>query len=272
MPGYWGKRWIFPGCGDKEFCACGAASPAGSPCRGRDFPIAGKVTKGAPKETYSEAVSFGILPRRPREEPCGVPPLDSSSGDGDAGGEPRLREAVSGAGIQISTLKNYCALPAAPSETAYSRPAPACLSSNLCPLRVSARRTGVQGDAPAALFPRFLPRRRNRAAGGKPSGERNTSPARRPVRMDHTRDNCISVRCVPSSGAPRQLPPREARVLAAPASGFFQRGPSSPVPAERTAFPGGKVAPASHGSRRRMRDSRPAERTASPRGSQEPGR
>ena len=43
---------------------------------------------------------------------------------------------------------------------------PACLSSNLCPLRFSARRTGVQGRSPAALFPRFLSRERNRAAGG----------------------------------------------------------------------------------------------------------
>ena len=31
---------------------------------------------------------------------------------------------------------------------------------------------GVQGNAPAALFPRFLSRQRNRAAGGKPSGEK----------------------------------------------------------------------------------------------------
>ena len=36
----------------------------------------------------------------------------------------------------------------------------------LCPLRFSARRTGVQGRSPAALFPRFLSRERNRAAGG----------------------------------------------------------------------------------------------------------
>ena len=60
--------------------------------------------------------------------------------------------------------------------------------------------------------------------------------------MDHTRDNCISVRCVPSSGAPRQLPPGEARVVFVPASVLFATLLSSPVPAVRSAFPWGKVA------------------------------
>ncbi len=54
--------------------AC-VAIHAGEPCggalrgtlaAGRDFPDAGKVTKGAPKGTYSEAVPFGNPPRRPR--------------------------------------------------------------------------------------------------------------------------------------------------------------------------------------------------------------
>ena len=68
--------------------------------------------------------------------------------------------------VQISTLKSHSPLPAAPPETADSRPAPASSPPRQCPLRFSARRTGVQGRSPAALFPRFLSRERNRAAGG----------------------------------------------------------------------------------------------------------
>ena len=78
---------------------------------------------------------------------------------------------------------------------------------------------GCRGGAPPRSFPGFSRARETGPPEANHRGKRNTSPARRPVRMDHTRDNCISVRCVPSSGAPRQLPPREARVLAAPASG-----------------------------------------------------
>ena len=45
----------------------------------------------------------------------------------------------------------------------------ACSPPRQSPLRFSALGTRVQGDAPAALFPRFLSRERNRAAGGAPS-------------------------------------------------------------------------------------------------------
>ncbi len=76
------------------------------------------------------------------------------------------QETVSCTKVQISTLKSNGALPAAQEETADLHPAPACSSSRQCPLRFSARRTGVQGRSPAALFPRFLSRERNRAAGG----------------------------------------------------------------------------------------------------------
>ena len=83
--------------------------------------------------------------------------------------DPLLRqETVSCVRAQISTLKSNKALPAARSETGDARSAPACSSSRQCPLRFSARRTGVQGRSPAALFPRFLSRERNRAAGGIP--------------------------------------------------------------------------------------------------------
>ena len=82
------------------------------------------------------------------------------------GRSPRRLETVNRARVLISTLKSNGALPAAPSEAADSRPAPACSPPCLCPLRFSARRTGVQGRSPAALFPRFLSRKRNRAAGG----------------------------------------------------------------------------------------------------------
>ena len=47
-------------------------------------------------------------------------------------------------------------MPAASSETADSRPAPASSPPHQCPLRFSARRTGVQGQSPNPLFPRFL--------------------------------------------------------------------------------------------------------------------
>ena len=111
------------------------------------------------------------------------------------GRSPRRLETVNRARVQISTLKSNGVLPAAPSEVADSRPAPACSPPLQCPLRFSACAPGVQGDAPAALFPRFLSRKRNRAAGG-------TLLAGAPPHRH------------PSSGASRQLPPREARVLA----------------------------------------------------------
>ena len=49
---------------------------------------------------------------------------------------------------------------------------------------------GVQGQSPAALFPRFLSRERNRAAGG--------NPRQGPRRLDHCREN----RRMPFSPAP----------------------------------------------------------------------
>ncbi len=70
----------------------------------------------------------------------------------------RQEKTVSCAGAWTNTLKSDSSLPAAPSETPDSRPAPACSPPRPCPLRSSARPTGVQGRSPAALFPRFLSR------------------------------------------------------------------------------------------------------------------
>ena len=69
-------------------------------------------------------------------------------------------------------------------------PHPLVLRRVSAPFASAPAAPGVQGDAPAALFPRFLSRERNRAAGG--------NPRRDPRRSDHCREN----RRMPFSPAP----------------------------------------------------------------------
>ena len=133
------------------------------------------------------------------------------------------------ADLQITTLKSKRLLPSRfkvgklTFRTRFSPAAPLPPSPQRPPHR------GCRGTPLPRSFPGFSRARETGPPEAIPAGEAAGE-------MDHTCENCISVRCVPSSGAPRQLPPGEARVLAAPASGFFQRGPSSPVPAARSAF------------------------------------
>ena len=137
-------------------------------------PLAGRKGPGEPFGWFPGRFFFSIFlyvaqkERWPPEAICRMRRQKRSTipPPGRGGRSLQQQETVNCVRVQISTLKSHSALPAAPSEMADSRPAPACSPPRQCPLRFSARRTGAQGRSPAALFPRFLSRERNRAAGG----------------------------------------------------------------------------------------------------------
>ena len=72
------------------------------------------------------------------------------------------------ADLQITTLKSKRAIPAVQSAKQRRIYHPLVLRRVNAPFASAPCAPGVQGYAPAALFPRFLSRERNRAAGGNP--------------------------------------------------------------------------------------------------------
>ena len=75
------------------------------------------------------------------------------------------------ADLQITTLKSKRAIPTVQSAKQRRIYHPLVHRRVRVPFASAPCAPGVQGNAPAALFPRFLSRQRNRAAGGNPSGE-----------------------------------------------------------------------------------------------------
>ena len=109
------------------------------------------------------------------------------------------------ADLQIATLKSKRVLPAESSAAQRCVYHPLVYRRTYAPFASAPAASGCRGSPLPRSFPGFSRARETGPPEANHRGKRNTSPARRPARMDHTRDNCISVRCVPSSGAPRQL-------------------------------------------------------------------
>ena len=124
----------------------------------------GNLSEGSPMRFFFLGFLFGGQKEiRPPEALIrrSAPPAPS-------GGRQALRQqkTANGAGAWTNTLKSNSALPAAPSETADARLAPACSPPRRCPLRFSALRTGGAGERPCrALSPISL-------AGEKPGRRR----------------------------------------------------------------------------------------------------
>ena len=82
---------VSPACLRRLHCFCpSACRQPGMPPAGRFLCRQRKRRKKPPKGTYSEAVPFGIPPRRPRGDPLRrFPPLDPPSTDGELTGDGR---------------------------------------------------------------------------------------------------------------------------------------------------------------------------------------